>query len=162
MRYFDDFAVGEKFESRGVTISEAAILDFALKYDPQRFHLDVEAAKQTPYGGLIASGFQTLVMAFRMFLQLGDFDHASVGSPGMDELRWTAPVRPGDTLRTLAEILEKTPSRSKPDRGSMVLSFQVLTQRDEVVMTFRTTVILLRRPRSSEPEPASPTDKLSG
>src|SRR5581483_4727315 len=63
VRYFDDFAVGEQFGSRGVTISEAAILDFALKYDPQRFHLDVEAAKQTPYGGLIASGFQTLVLA---------------------------------------------------------------------------------------------------
>jgi acyl dehydratase len=145
VRFFDDFTVGEQFLSRGVTLSEAAILDFALKYDPQRFHLDVEAARETPYGGLIASGFQTLVMAFRMFLQLGDFDHASVGSPGMDELRWLAPVRPGDTLRTFAEIVEKTPSRSKPDRGSMVLSFRVVTQRDETVMTFRTTVILLRR-----------------
>lgn len=146
MRFFDDFAVGEEFRSRGVTLSEAAILDFALTYDPQRFHLDVEAAKATPYGGLIASGFQTLALAFRMFLQLGDFDHANVGSPGMDELRWLAPVRPGDTLRTYAEIIEKTPSRSKPDRGSMVLSFRVLTQRDEIVMTFRTTVIVLRRP----------------
>jgi len=151
MRYFDDFAVGEQFRSRGVTLSEAAILDFALKYDPQRFHLDVEAARETPYGGLIASGFQTLVLAFRMFLQLGEFDHASVGSPGMDELRWLAPVRPGDTLRTFAEILEKTPSRSKPDRGSMVLGFRVVTQRDETVMTFRTTVILLRRPPAEPP-----------
>jgi acyl dehydratase len=154
VRYFDDFAVGEQFVSRGATISEAAILDFALKYDPQRFHLDVEAAKATPYGGLIASGFQTLVIAFRMFLQLGDFDHASVGSPGMDELRWLAPVRPGDTLRTFAEVLEKTPSRSKPDRGSMVVGFRVLTQRDETVMTFRTTVILLRRP-ATDPAPGS-------
>jgi len=151
MRYFDDFAVGEQFRSRGVTLSEAAILDFALTYDPQRFHLDVEAARETPYGGLIASGFQTLVLAFRMFLQLGEFDHASVGSPGMDELRWLAPVRPGDTLRTFAEILEKTPSRSKPDRGSMVLGFRVVTQRDETVMTFRTTVILLRRPPAEPP-----------
>jgi acyl dehydratase len=154
MRFFDDFAVGEQFVSRGVTISEAAILDFALKYDPQRFHLDAEAAKETPYGGLIASGFQTLALAFRMFLQLGDFDHASVGSPGMDELRWLAPVRPGDTLRTFAEILEKTPSRSKPDRGSLVVAFRVLTQRDETVMTFRTTVILLRRPATA-PTPGS-------
>ena len=160
MRYFDDFAVGEQFVSRGVTLSEAAILDFALKYDPQRFHLDVEAAKETPYGGLIASGFQTLVLAFRVFLQLGDFDHASVGSPGMDELRWLAPVRPGDTVRTFAEVLEKTPSRSKPDRGSLVVAFRVLTQRDETVMTFRTTVILLRRPATAPaPESGAPTGR---
>jgi acyl dehydratase len=145
-RYFDDFHVGETFASRGVTLTEAAILDFALQYDPQRFHLDVEAARASPYGGLIASGFQTLALGFRMFLQLGMLDHSSIGSPGMDEVRWVAPVRPGDTLHTLAEILETRASSSKPDRGILVMDFRILNQRDETVMTFKTTAFVLRRP----------------
>jgi acyl dehydratase len=148
VRYFDDFRAGERFTSRGVTVTEAAILDFALQYDPQRFHLDVEAARASPYGGLIASGFQTLALGFRMFLQLGMLDHSSIGSPGMDDVRWVAPVRPGDTLHTEAEILETRPSGSKSDRGIMVTAFRIANQRDETVMTFKTTVFVLRRPEA--------------
>lgn len=145
-RYFEDFEAGECFVSRGVTLSEAQILDFALAYDPQPFHLDRTAAEASPYGGLIASGFQTLALAFRMFYQEGVISACSMGSPGMSELRWLGPVRPGDTLRSEAEVVATRPSRSKPDRGSVEMAFSVSNQRDEVVMTFRTTIILARRP----------------
>jgi acyl dehydratase len=145
-RYFDDFEVGERFVSRGVTLSESQILDFAFAYDPQPFHLDLQAAEASPYGGLIASGFHTLVLAFRMFYQEKVINACCLGSPGMSELRWLAPVRPGDTLRSEAEVADKRPSRSKPDRGSVEMAFSVRNQRDEVVMTFRTTIMLARRP----------------
>jgi len=144
-RYFDDFEAGERFVSRGVTLSESQILDFALTYDPQPFHLDRTAAEASPYGGLIASGFQTLALAFRMFYQEKVINACAMGSPGMSELRWLAPVRPGDTLRTEADVMATRPSRSKPDRGSVEMAFSVRNQRDEVVMTFRTTIILARR-----------------
>lgn len=143
-RYFDDFEIGETFRSAGVTLSESQILDFALVYDPQPFHIDSKAAEDSHFGGLIASGFQTLALGFRMFYQEGSFAAAAIGSPGMDELRWHKPVRPGDTLRTEAEILEKRPSRSKPDRGTLRVAFAIINQMDDVVMTFLTTVLVRR------------------
>ena len=149
-RYFDDFEVGERFISRGVTLSESQILDFALAYDPQPFHLDKEAAAASPYAGLIASGFQTLALGFRMFYQEKVVNACSLGSPGMSELRWLLPVRPGDTLHTEVEIMGKRPSRSKPDRGSVDLTFEVKNQHGEAVMSFRSTMILARRPGGPE------------
>lgn len=145
-RYFDDFEVGERFVSRGVTLSESQILDFALSYDPQPFHIDREAAAETPYGGIIASGFQTLALGFRMFYQEKIINACAMGSPGMAELRWLAPVRPGDTLSTIAEVKGKQPSKSRPDRGRVEMAFAVQNQRKEVVMTFLTTIIMGRRP----------------
>ena len=145
-RYFDDFEVGECFLSRGVTLSESQILDFALTYDPQPFHIDREAAAESPYGGIIASGFQTLALGFRMFYQEKVINACAMGSPGMAELRWLAPVRPGDTLSTLAEVKGKQPSQSRPDRGRVEMAFAVRNQREEVVMTFLTTIIMRRRP----------------
>ena len=145
-RYFEDFAVGERFTSKGATLTETQILDFALKYDPQPFHLDVEAAKETHFGGLIASGFQTLSLGFRLIYDTGFFKACSVGSPGMDELRWSRPVRPGDTIRTEAEIMELRPSSSKPDRGSARIAYRVLNQAGEVVMSFTAVQIFLKRP----------------
>ena len=145
-RYFDDFEVGERFASRGVTLSESQILDFALTYDPQPFHIDREAAAETPYGGIIASGFQTLALAFRMFYQEKIINACAMGSPGMAELRWLAPVRPGDTLSTHAEVKGKQLSKSRPDRGRVEMAFAVRNQRDEEVMTFLTTIIMRRRP----------------
>jgi acyl dehydratase len=145
-RYFDDFEVGERFVSRGVTLSEAQILDFALRYDPQPFHLDSNAAAQSPYGGLIASGFQTLALGFRMFFHENVITAASLGSPGMDELRWLAPVRPGDTLHTEAEVKDKRPSRSRPDRGTLRMAYTINNQEQQPVMTFVCTHILSRRP----------------
>ena len=143
-RTFDDFDVGERFVSPGITVSEAQILDFALAYDPQPFHLDKEAAARSPYGGLIASGFQTLAVGFRSFYQAGVINHASIGSPGLDALRWLKPVRPGDTLHTEGEVKSKRASRSKPDRGIVYMDWEVKNQAGEVVMTF-TGMHLLRR-----------------
>ncbi len=97
--YFDDFKVGALFESPGISVTESEIIHFALRYDPQAFRLDAEAAKQSPYGGLIASGFQTLGLSLRLFLQTGVFAACSLGAIGLDEVRWLLPVKPGDTLR---------------------------------------------------------------
>jgi acyl dehydratase len=143
-RAFDDFEVGERFVSAGVTVTESMILDFALTYDPQPFHIDAEAAKTSVYGGLIASGFQTLALGFRMFYGEGLVRTASLGSPGMDELRWLRPVRPGDTLHTEVEVVEKKPSASKPDRGIVRMRFRVVNQKGEDVMSFAAMQLLAR------------------
>lgn len=143
-RYFDDFHPGDHFVSKGITFTEADIIAFALRYDPQPFHIDVEAAKSSPYGGLIASGFHTLAQTFRMMLQEGIIADCSLGSPGMDELRWLAPVRPGDTLHMEGEVVEAKPSSSKPDRGIVRMDYRAVNQRDEVVMTFRVLHLLKR------------------
>lgn len=143
-RYFDDFRPGERFVSKGVTFTEADIVSFALCYDPQPFHIDSVAAAESPYGGLIASGFHTLVQTFRMVLQEGIIADCSMGSPGMDELRWLAPVRPGDTLHMEFEVVEAKPSSSKPDRGTVNMAYRAINQRGEAVMTFRIIHLLKR------------------
>ncbi len=145
-RYFDDFAIGERFVTRGVTLTESLIIGFAMTYDPQPFHINVEAAQESNYGGLIASGFQTLALGFRMVLETGIFRAASMGSPGFDELRWLKPVRPGDTLHTELEVKEKTPSRSKPDRGILRIAYSIRNQKNEEVLTFLSMHLLKRRP----------------
>lgn len=144
-RYFEDFKVGERFRSGGVTLTESEIIGFALAYDPQPFHIDVEAAARSPFGGLIASGLQTFALGWRMFLHEGLFKACSMGSPGIDELRWTSPVRPGDTIYTQAEVMEVTPSSSKPDRGSLRMAYQIVNQRAETVLTMKIVHILKRR-----------------
>jgi acyl dehydratase len=144
-RYFDDFQVGERFSTRGITVTESAIIDFASRYDPQPFHIDIEAATASNYGGLIASGFQTLALGFRMVLETGIFRASSMGSPGFDELRWLKPVRPGDTLHTELEVMEKKPSSSKPDRGILRIAYRIKNQKDEEVLTFLSMHLLKRR-----------------
>lgn len=145
--YLDDLKPGAPFETRAKTLSEAEILDFAFRYDPQPFHIDAEGAKEGPFGGLIASGLQTMAVGLRMMLQAQVFaPDASMGSPGLEEVRWLRPVRPGDTLRGRGEILEAKPSRSKPDRGVMRYRLEVLNQRDEPVMTMVSLQILRRAP----------------
>jgi acyl dehydratase len=144
--YFEDFHVGRRFVSRGVTLSEADILEFAYKYDPQPFHIDKTAAEQSHFGGLIASGFQTLCAAFRMIIQENLFTEASMGSPGMDEVRWLKPVYPGDTLRIAMEVVESAPSRSRSDRGRIRAAYTITNQHDVPVMTFTAVQILKRRP----------------
>jgi acyl dehydratase len=143
-RYFEDFAVGERFSTRGVTVSESMILDFALLYDPQPFHLDAEAARQTIYGGLIASGFLTLALGFRLVVDTGLFHGSTMGSPGFDELRWLKPVRPGDTLQVELEVVEKKPSASKVDRGIVRFAYRIMNQRQEVVLTMLAMQLLKR------------------
>jgi len=144
--YFYDLPVGYSFETGERELNEADIIGFARQRDPQSFHTDPEAAKSSPYGGLIASGFHTLLTAFTLELDANVWCEASMGSPGMDVLRWLKPVRPGDRLRARVEVTEARISRSRPDRGYTRFSHSVLNQKDEVVMTYDTVVILARRP----------------
>lgn len=143
-KYFEELQVGDEVVSGGVTVTEDAIIDFALKYDPQRFHIDVEAATASPYGGLISSGFQTLALGFRMFYNTGFLSDTGLGSPGIQDLRWIQPVRPGDTLRTKVRIAAKRESKSKPDRGIIDLEYTVYNQRDEEVLTMKSIAFVLR------------------
>lgn len=145
-QWFEDFEVGQRFVSRGVTLTEASIIEFATRYDPQRFHIDREAAARTHFGGLIASGFQTLGLSFRMFFELGVLRDSGMGAPGMEDLRWTAPVRPGDTLYTEVDVIEVRPSRSKTDRGTVRLRYTARNHRGETVMTLVVPQIVARRP----------------
>ncbi len=144
-RYLDDFTIGERFVTPGVTLTESEIIDFALKYDPQPFHLDTNAAADSLYGGLIGSGFQSLSLSFRLFIQSGLLAACSLGSPGIDELRWLAPVRPGDTLHTEVEVLEVTPSRSKPDKGILRMQYRAINQHGDVVLRYIINHFVQRR-----------------
>jgi len=144
--YFDDLPVGFAFDTGRRTVTETEILDFARKWDPQYFHTDPEAAQASPYGGLIASGFHTLLIAFALDLGADIWTEASMGSPGFDTLRWIRPVRPGDTLRCRIEVTSSSPSQSRTDRGRTGFQHTVYNQDDEVVMTYHATVILARRP----------------
>lgn len=145
-RYLDDFSLGERFLTPGITLTESEIIDFALKYDPQSFHLDVNAAADSLFGGLIGSGFQTLALSFRLFIQSGMLAACSLGSPGIDELRWLAPVRPGDTLHTEVEVLEVKPSRSKPDRGILRMRYVAINQHGDRVLSYIINHFVKRRP----------------
>lgn len=145
-RWFEDYGIGEVIRADGVTISEAEILSFAFTYDPQPFHLDRLAAEQSPYKGLIASGWQTGLLGFRMLLQAGLLGKGSMGSPGLDEIRWFMPVRPGDTLYGRASIEDKRESASKPDRGIVKMKYWIENQKGETVMSFFGTQMVLKRP----------------
>lgn len=145
-RYYEDYDQGEVIHANGVTVSEADILDFAYRYDPQPFHLDKEVAAKSIYGGLIASGWQTGALGFRMLMQAGLLGKGSMGSPGLDELRWYKPVRPGDTLYGKASVEEKRESASKPDRGILKLKYWVENQRGEMVMSFYGNQLVSKRP----------------
>lgn len=144
--YLEDFKAGDTFTSPGVTITEAQIIDFALRFDPQPFHLDATAAAAGPFGGLIASGFHTAALTFRLFWQTGALGDESVGSPGLDELRWLKPVRPGDTLHVVAKVLEVRRSTSKPDRGVVRMHYTTLNQKGEAVLTLVGSQLVKSRP----------------
>lgn len=144
-RYLEDFTVGEVMATAPVTLSADEIIEFAQAYDPQSFHTDPEAAKSSPYGGLIASGLQTIAVGFGQFIRLGYFTESSLGGPATDDVNWLAPVRPDDELNTTIEVLEVRPSKSKPDRG--ILRFQINMAVDEApVAHFVCTSFLRRRP----------------
>ena len=146
VRYFEDFKPGDRFESERLTVTERLIVDYARLYDPQPFHTDPEAARASIYGGLIASGGQTIALSFKLFLETGVLSACSLGSPGLDEVRWKAPIRPGDTLRVVAEVLETRPSASKPDRGIVRILYTTLNQRGEAVTSLIGNQLCRRRP----------------
>lgn len=143
--FFEDFSPGDSFTTGSRTLSEADIIEFAGKWDRQPFHLDVEAAKGSIFGGLIASGFHTLLTSFDLIVETAIWVESSQGSPGIDQIRWLKPVRPGDRLSVELEVAEARPSR-RPDRGYVTFDHTTRNQHDEAVMTWRSTGILLRRP----------------
>jgi len=147
MIYFEDLVVGAETEFGSYQVTREEVIDFARKYDPQPFHLSDEAAAQTHFGRLAASGWHTAAMTMAVIARrVVDQQQAGLGSPGIDELRWKKPVYPGDTLHVRGKILEKTPSRSRPDMGSFRTQTTVSNQYGEVVMTFISIVLIRRRP----------------
>lgn len=154
-RFFEDYATGSAFECGYIVVEESEIIDFAKRYDPQYFHTDRQAAAGSAYGGLIASGWHTAAMTMRLLVEKYLSSVASLGSPGIDELRWTTAVRPADTLQVRAIVLEARRSRSRPDRGIIHSLIEVRNQRGELVMTFKAVNFMLCR-ESRGAVPAQP------
>jgi acyl dehydratase len=143
--YFEDFTVGAVFEFGSIMVTEAEIIAFARQFDPQSMHTDPVAAAKGPAGGLIASGWHTIGLMMRMYVEHFLPAHG-LPAPGADEVRWLLPVRPGDTLRMRVTIEEARVSRSKPDRGVIRPFSEVLNQHGEVVLTMRPINLVRRRP----------------
>jgi acyl dehydratase len=143
--YWDDIDVGQVFELGPRKIGRDEIVSFATAYDPQFFHVDDEAARQSIYGGIIASGWQTGAIAQRMLIDGFLGRAASLGSPGIDELRWRKPVHAGDELSLTLRVVNKQPSPRHDDRGSIDVAHEIKNQRGEVVMTYRARVMIGRR-----------------
>jgi acyl dehydratase len=144
--YLEDFEVGQVFDCGSVRPGREEIVRFAREFDPQPFHLDEEAARATPYGGIIASGWHTCSLWMRMLVDSVLSRSASLGSPGVDELRWLKPVRPGDLLTATMEVLEVRPSRSRPDRGSVRTRSRMVSEDGEPVMEMTSWILVGRRP----------------
>jgi acyl dehydratase len=136
-RYFEDYVPGTVHQFGSIAVEETEMIDFARRFDPQPFHTDPETAKETVFGGLIASGWHTASMAMRLLVDHYISHVASLGSPGVDEIRWLKPVRPGDVLSLRVTLLETRRSRSKPDQGFIRAFTEVLNQDSEVVMTMK-------------------------
>lgn len=148
MIYFEDLEVGRERDFGSHHVTREEVLDFARKYDPQPFHLSDEEAAKTHFGRIAASGWHTAAMTMGVIARrVVDEEQAGLGSPGIDELRWKKPVYPGDTIDVRGRILEKTPSRSRPDMGSFRTETTVTNQNGEVVMTFISIVLIRRRPQ---------------
>ncbi len=145
-RYFDELAIGDVFHSSEVTVSEADIVEFATRYDPRPYHIDAAAAEATEFGGIIASGFHTLALSFSLLVQSGVIEASNLGSPGLDQVRWLVPLRPGTTIRLVSEVTRLRPSRSKPDRGMVFMHHRTLDRDDQVLMTADCLHIVGRRP----------------
>jgi acyl dehydratase len=148
--YFEDFRVGEVIELGHRTISQDEIIRFAREFDPQPFHTDPERARDSAFGGLVASGWHTIALYMRLLVDGFIVTVAnSMGSPGVDKIEWLKPVRPGDTLSGRLTILEMIPSKSRPDRGTVRTLGEMLNQHGEVVMTTRGVGFFGRRPTSA-------------
>ena len=146
LRYFEDYLPGATYECGSFSVSEADILAFAERFDPQPIHVDPEAASRGPFGGLIASGWHTTALVMRQLVEGYLPAGASLGSPGIDELRWPYPVRPGDTLRVRATVLEARRSLSKPDRGITRTAIEAVNQDGRTVLRAAATNFFRARP----------------
>ena len=146
IRYFEDFREGEALPLGPRAVTREEIVAFAAEFDPQPFHLDEEAAKSTPLGGLAASGWHTAALLMRMMCDSYLLRTASMGAPGIEALRWLRPVRPGDTLAGTATVLSARASRNRPDMGIVRFRFELTNQRGEAVMRVENPMFFARRP----------------
>lgn len=144
--YFEDFAIGHCFELGSVSVTESDILDFAQSFDPQPFHVDHAAAAESIFGGIIASGWHTCSMMMRLAVDGYLHRSASLGSPGVDEVRWLKPVRAGDVLTMRSTVQEAVASVSRPDRGVVYALWEAFNQHGELVTTIKGRGMMLRRP----------------
>ena len=149
-RYFEDYLVGSVHEFGSIAVEQDEVIAFAKRFDPQVFHTDPESAKKTIFNGLIASGWHTAGLMMRLFADHFLSKVASLGSPGVDELRWNKPVRPGDELSVRVTVLEARRSRSKPDRGIVHSFIEVMNRNRDVVMSMKAVNIFFCRKRSRE------------
>ena len=145
LRYWEDFPVGTEIEHGSVEVTEEEIIRFATTYDPQPYHVDPEAAVAGPFGGLVASGWHTAALYMGLFVRSLE-NRVSMGSPGVEELRWLVPVRPGDVLTARSRVLEAWLSERHAGRGTIVGEHEFVNQRGEVVMRFRARSLMARRP----------------
>ncbi|MFI4953020.1 MAG: MaoC family dehydratase [Burkholderiales bacterium] len=152
-RYFEDYTVGSAYEYGAVTVDEAELIAFARQFDPQAIHVDPEAAANGPFGGVIASGWHTSALMMRLFVGHYLSSVASLASPGVDELRWMKPVRPGDTLRIRVTVIEARRSQSRPDRGMVRTLIEVLNQRGDIVSSMKAMNLLRCRTPAWSPSP---------
>jgi acyl dehydratase len=149
LQYFEDVAIGEVRETGTMAVERDEIIDFATSFDPQPFHIDEAAAKQSIFGGLIASGWHTAAMTMRLIVDSFTGKSSTTGSPGFDDLRWIKPVRPGDRIRVRSICIEKIPSKSRPTLGVCKFKTEVLNQHDETVMSLVSIAMYNRRPDSN-------------
>jgi acyl dehydratase len=149
-RYFEDYIPGSIYEFGSIAVEQDEVIAFAHRFDPQAFHTDPELAKSTIFNGLIASGWHTAALMMRLFADHFLSKVASLGSPGVDELRWKVPVRPGDELSIRITVLEAKRSRSKPDWGIVRSFIEVINQNQEVVMSMKAMTLVLCRQRPLE------------
>jgi len=144
--YLEDVKIGDTFRFGSHTFTREGMIAFARQFDPQPFHVDEQAAAKSIYGGLIASGWHTIGVTFRLAVEGFVNRVASMGSPGVDEVRWLKPVRPGDTITASGEVLEVRPSASKPDRGFVRVRYAATNQHGELVMTLVGMGLFARKP----------------
>jgi acyl dehydratase len=149
-RYFEDYVPGAVHTAGAIAVTESEIIDFGRRYDPQPIHTDPEAASRGRFGGLIASGWHTGAMMMRLFADHFLSPASSLASPGLDELRWHLPVRPGDLLSLRVTILEARPSRKNPEQGVVRSHVEVLNRDGAVVMSLKPICLVRRRPESSD------------
>ena len=148
-RYFEDYVTGDVHDIGSIAVDADEMIAFAKRYDPQAMHVDAEKAKHTPFGGLIASGWLTVGLIMRLYVEHYLTHAASLASPGVDEVRFPRPVRPGDILSARVTVLNAVPSRSKPDRGIVTSLVEAVNQAGETALTFKAINMIGKRPRNA-------------
>lgn len=144
--FFEDFEVGQVYETGTHTLDEKEIIEFGQNYAPLPYHTDSEAAKDSSFGTLVAAGYQTAAVTFGLFARTGALSLSGMGSPGVDSLRWKRPVKVGDTLRVDAHIVEVSPSEKEGGRDGVRIRYDTRNQNDEIVMTLTSLHFVRRRP----------------